>query len=469
MSKKFFVLDTNVLVHDPHAMYNFADNTVAIPLIVLQEMDRFKGENTPRGKSTRQAIRNLDELHTRGSLKNGVTLDFGGMVKIIVSHQAKWSDVSFDESIDADNEILEAALLLQKRGEHVRLISKDINMRVRADALGIDVADYEKDLVDKEAVYKGWQMFAVPAISLRKTIPEQLIEAALAGQFVVNEYIVVHSEANEQNYKIVRYKGGKEFVPVEQPRFTWPIDGKNIQQIMAFDALLDPEIQFLTLIGGAGTGKTFLALVAGLHEVLMRHSYERLLVTRPVIPLGADIGYLPGDVQEKMHSWMQPIYDNMDFIEHLVNKGIEYHEPHEGVDHEHADQSRRRGKKGQGRQDQQQRAALAPLDILVRRGKVGLEAITYMRGRSIPYQFILIDEVQNLTPHEVKTLVTRVGEGSKIVLAGDPFQIDSPYLDFSSNGLVVASEKFKGQPFFSTVFLTASERSLLSQKAGELL
>ena len=231
---------------------------------------------------------------------------------------------------------------------------------------------------------------------------------------------------------------------------------------MALDLLFDDNVQFVTLFGPAGTGKTFLALLAGLHKVLVEDAYEKILVSRPVVPLGRDIGYLPGTIEEKLRSWMLPIYDNMEFIVHSVHSGRHVEE----VGHEQENNNKRKKKK---RHDSREATGLRPLDELTHHGKLSLEAITYMRGRSIPYQFILIDEVQNLTPHEVKTLISRAGTGSKIILAGDPYQIDSPYLDFSSNGLVVTSERFKGQPVFGTVYLETSERSELSKLAGELL
>ena len=244
------------------------------------------------------------------------------------------------------------------------------------------------------------------------------------------------------------------------PALKWPLEPRNPQQLMALDLLFDNNIQLVTLVGPAGTGKTFLALLAALHKLLIEHEYEKILVTRPVIPLGPDIGFLPGDIQEKLHSWMQPIYDNMDFITHSVNAAT-----HMAVYKEENEKP----KSAKFRHKKQQRDIIPSLDDLIKEGKLSLEAITYMRGRSIPYQFIFIDEVQNLTPHEVKTLISRVGEGSKIILAGDPYQIDSPYLDFVSNGLVVASARFKGQPLFGTVFLESSERSELSKLAGQLL
>jgi len=458
--KKIFILDTNVLVHDPFAPLNFAEHTVCVPLVVLEELDHFKSENTSRGKNTRQAIRLLDDLRGQGSLKDGVLMQSGGILRVI-GDQKRDFELFRQNYANMDNEILVDSLKIKEENPTsvVRLITKDINMRVKADAIGLEVEDYMRHFFTEEDVYKGWISVPVPSIALKHGIPDELYALADEKKCLMNQYFLVHSENNEQNYKIFKYRGGRDFVVVEQPHFMWPIIGKNPQQIMAFDALMDPDIQFVTLIGGAGTGKTFLALVAGLHEVLTLRAYERLLITRPVIPLGPDIGYLPGDVQEKMHSWMQPIYDNMDFIVHLANKNVQ-NEPQD---------DRRTKKKDDRYAHDAVRKALPSLDALIQQNKISLEAITYMRGRSIPYQYILIDEVQNLTPHEVKTLVTRVGEGSKIILAGDPFQIDSPYLDFSSNGLVVSSEKFKNEPYFATIFMQSSERSLLSQRASELL
>jgi PhoH-like ATPase len=232
---------------------------------------------------------------------------------------------------------------------------------------------------------------------------------------------------------------------------------------MALDILLNPDIQFVCLFGPAGTGKTFLALLAGLHELFINKNYDRLIISRPVVPLGRDIGFLPGTVEEKLHSWMMPIYDNMQYIMHTINKS----RPQQQDEEESNGNRRQKGKKIVNKHKKQHHGLT--FDDLLHQGKISMEAITYMRGRTIPYQLILIDEAQNLTPHEIKTLVPRVGEGSKIILTGDPYQIDSPYLDFSSNGLVIASERFKGQSCFGSVYLPTSERSELSRLAGELL
>ena len=386
----------------------------------------------------------------RCSLSEGVKLDNGGTLKILFMPTDKVPTSPLPLDI-ADNRVIYTAFGEKALGYDVRFISKDINARVKSDVVGIPAFDYEKDIISTDQLYKGWITLQVPAIQLKKDIPQDLLDLTKEYQFSLNEYVLVESNNNPFNYLVFRYIGGGNFKIVKTPHLRWPLEPRNPQQLMALDILFDDSIQLVTLVGPAGTGKTFLALLAALHKLLIEHAYEKILVTRPVIPLGPDIGYLPGDIQEKLHSWMQPIYDNMDFITHSVNAAKQmavYQEPGE-----HA-RGRRHGghhKKREAREQQHHNghngaggASIPGLDQLVKEGKLSLEAITYMRGRSIPYQFIIIDEVQNLTPHEVKTLISRVGEGSKIILAGDPYQIDSPYLDFSSNGLVVASSKFRG-------------------------
>ncbi len=458
-SEKLYILDTNVLLHDPDSIFSFEKSFVGIPIMVLEELDTFKSESTQRGFNARELIRHLDLLRGRGSLGEGVLLDNGGTLKVLF--------ISPDEKCPAplpldivDNRILYTAYCEKALGYDVRFISKDINARVKSDAIGIPAMDYEKDVVPKDEFYKGWITLQVPAVQLKKEVPEDLLALAKDYKFAINEFAMVESRNNPFNYAVFRYIGGGKFKPVQAPKLKWPLEPRNPQQLMALDLLFDDAVQLVTLVGPAGTGKTFLALLAALHKLLVEQEYEKILVTRPVIPLGPDIGYLPGDIQEKLHSWMQPIYDNMDFITHSVNVASQmamYKD--EGLQ-----------PKGKHRQKKASKEYDIPsLDTLVKEGKLSLEAITYMRGRSIPYQFIIIDEVQNLTPHEVKTLISRVGEGSKIILAGDPYQIDSPYLDMSSNGLVVATAKFRGQPVFGTVFLEISERSELSKLAQELL
>lgn len=461
--KKIYILDTNVLVHDPESIFSFDKANVGIPVTALEELDHFKSENTQRGRNTREVIRTLDLLRQRGSLRDGVDLDNGGHLKVIFLPEKDYIEGALNMD-HPDNKIIMTALGMKESGFDVHLISKDLNMRVKADVLGISATDYLTDTIDKTEFYKGWITIQVPSIQLKKEFPDELFD--IVSTLTLNEFVIVQSQSNPYNNKVFRYKGGTEFKPVHAPHFNWAIGPRNIEQMMALDLLLDDSIQLVTMIGPAGTGKTFLALVAALHKVLVEHAYSKLLVSRPVIPLGPDIGYLPGDVREKMHSWMQPVYDNMEFIVHTANAtrgpiGI-HHE-------ESAEEKKKDGATKYKEKKQNKERALLSLDELIDKKVISLEAITYMRGRSIPYQYILIDEVQNLTPHEVKTLVSRVGEGSKIILAGDPYQIDSPYLDFASNGLTVVSQKFRGQKVFGNVFLEISERSELSKLAAELL
>ena len=464
MPEKVFILDTNILIYDPESIFAFEGVTVGIPVTVLEELDSFKGEKSERGRNAREAIRHFDALRERGALADGVHLDNGGVIKVLFIPEIDRSSSPLKANIP-DNDILLTALAVKDKGNEVKFVSKDIAARVKADVLGIEAVDYLADKIKE--VYKGWVEVLVPAASLKKEFPdelEELLEVMEEPGLLVNQFVLLKSRSNQHNYKVFRYLGGKKFRKAEYPHLLWPLEARNPHQLMALDLLFDPAVQLVSLIGAAGTGKTFLALLAGLHQVLAQEIYEKLLISRPVIPLGPDIGYLPGDVQEKLESWMQPIYDNIDFITHSASA-----RNHLRAVREEPEYRGKGKKKGKIVRKKESGFFLRSLDELIHQHKVSLEAITYMRGRSIPYQFILIDEVQNLNPHEVKTLITRVGEGSKIVLTGDPYQIDSPYLDFTSNGLVVASNKFRGQKLFGTVFLEYSERSELSRLANELL
>lgn len=460
MAEKIFILDTNVLVHDPSAINNFSGALIGIPSIVLEELDKFKGELSERGRNAREATRQLDRLRERGTLQDGVALDNGGHLRVLFLPMEKLPKFPFYLDVN-DNKILLTAFFMKQEGYDVRFISKDINARVKADALGVHSEDYVKEQISTDEFYKGWMTVEVPAIELKRDFPSVLDKLVDEKALAINEFVLVVSQHNPYNYRLFRYLGGRHFRIVHEPLLKWPLKARNPQQLMALDLLLDNSIQFVTLFGPAGTGKTFLALLAGLHKTLVEDEYEKILVSRPVVPLGRDIGYLPGTVEEKLHSWMLPIYDNMEFIMHSSQMGQHF----EDLDGER----RGKGKKAAKHEKHKPQGSLRSMDELVKSGKLSLEAITYMRGRSIPYQYILIDEVQNLTPHEVKTLVSRVGEGSKIILAGDPYQIDSPYLDFISNGLVVVSDRFRGQRVFGTVYLQTSERSELSKLVSELL
>lgn len=433
--KEIYIIDTNVLVYDPKSLFSFDDNWVGLSVNTLEELDKFKSESSQRGYNSREVIRKLDSLRNRGSLREGVQLDNGGYL-IVLFEPENHCEIPFTQNI-TDNKILLTAYCLKQQGYVIKFISKDINLRVKADILDIEAHDYEKGRVSKSDFYRGWRSFQVPSIQLKKDRPEELLDLSKSNDILINEFIILESKNNPFNFVLFRYLGENKFKKVEVPQLKWHLEPRNVHQLMALDLLLDNSIQLISLVGPAGTGKTFLALLAGLDKVLIEHEYEKMLISRPVIPLGADIGYLPGDIQEKLFSWMQPIYDNMDFLSHKANITVKTGMYKEEEEMEEIGNHKKKKKHSQ--------KIIPSLDDLIAADKVNLDAITYMRGRSIPYQYILIDEVQNLTPHEVKTLITRVGEGSKMILAGDPYQIDSPYLDFSSNGLVVATDKFKGQ------------------------
>jgi len=475
MVKKVYVLDTNVLIYDPNSIYNFNNAIVVIPGIVLEELDRFKAEGTDRGRSVREVTRILDRERERGSLQKGVEIKNDSVVKVVFINKKSEEPFPFLDEL-GDNIILRTVLQLKKDGHSVTLITKDINVRIKADALGLSAQGYMKESISTDDFYKGWRRILVPAIQLKQEIPDALIALVQNETPTLNEFIIVESQHNSYNFKIFRYVGDTTFVETHQNPLQWSLRPRNVEQMMALDLLLDDSIQLVTLFGPAGTGKTFLGLLAALHKILLEGLYEKVLISRPVVPLGKDIGYLPGDLQEKLHTWMLPIYDNMDFILHAVQAGRKLHSNEIELEDEleHYKQHHKKMRFGHKKQHKKahknlQQSGIMPLEQLIEQNKVSFEAIAYMRGRSLLYQFIIIDEVQNLTPHEVKTLITRVGSGSKIILVGDPYQIDSPYLNFSNNGLIVASERFKGQKMFGSVYLQTSERSELSQLAGELL
>lgn len=460
--KKLYIVDTNVLVYDPKALFAFEKSWLAIPVSILEELDILKEETSDRGRNARTVIRYLDELRDRGSLRDGVLLNNGGTLQVLFPEEdLPYSGLLRERSVD--NELLLMALSFKNKGHEVEFITKDLNARVKANALGIVAQDYLKGRVSEDEFYHGWIRVTAPSVQLKGEFPESLQDIREQHELNKNEFILLESRSNPFIYRVFRYLGGKNFKEVMQPKLAWSLEARNPQQLMALNLLLDKDIKLVTLFGPAGTGKTFLTLLAGLQQVLIEDEYQKILISRPVIPLGRDIGYLPGDIQEKLHSWMLPIYDNIEFIVHQASVA-----GHLG---DVARENHYRGKEKAGREGYRRHIAgdLGEIDQLIHRGKLSLEAITYMRGRSIPYQYIFIDEVQNLTPHEVKTLITRVGEGSKIILAGDPYQIDSAYLDFSSNGLVVASERFKGQSIFGSVYLENSERGEVSKLASELL
>ncbi len=438
MTIKYFVLDTNVLLHNSESIGSFADNRVVLPMSVIEELDKFKSHNDELGRNARQVIRELDHLRDKGRLSEGVEMDSGGTL-MIDSEQDGVKVPGLDMHVP-DNRILAVAYGLLKAGKRVIFVSKDINARLKADALGIEVQDFEKQKVNFDELYSGYREVEVPAEVLAAFYQQE--ELRVEGLEVYpNEFVLLIEEGNPKRSGIARAREGNVLVHMQNKHDNvWQIRPRNKEQRMALELLLDPNVQLVTLVGQAGTGKTLLAVAAALESVITFNRYERILVSRPIIPLGKDLGYLPGDKDEKLAHWMQPIFDNLTY---LMGINSSKHEGEESV--------------------------RLKVDKLLREHIVELEALTYIRGRSIPNQYVIVDEAQNLTPHEIKTIVSRAGEGTKMVLTGDPYQIDNPYLDSSSNGLTYAVERLKALPVHGHITLRKSERSDLAAVAAGYL
>ncbi len=439
--KKIYVLDTNVLLHDPSAIYSFEDNEVVIPLIVIEEVDGQKRRQDEVGRHARLVAHHLDGLRLRGKLSEGVALQHSGKLRVELKHE---STRHLPEDLDArkpDNQVIALTLRLKEEnhGTPVILVSKDINVRVKADALNLAAQDYETDkiVLREEDLYDGMATLQVTPEEI-EDFNKNKTYAPSNGRLYCNQFVHFKSVNGTKASALGRFDSTTQQVLPLAPlkKEIWGIQPKNLGQRFAFDILLDEKISLVTMTGQAGTGKTLLALAAGLSRVLDAHRYRRLLVTRPVIPMGKDVGYLPGDKDEKLRPWMQPIYDNLEYLMGCIYK---------------------------------EQMAADMIRHIQEKGIFEAEALTYIRGRSIPQQFIIVDEAQNLTPHEVKTIVSRAGEGTKIVLTGDPNQIDHPYLDFRSNGLCYAVEKFKDNPLSGHVTLTKGQRSELAELAAKLL
>ncbi len=435
--KKLFVLDTNVLLHNPDALTSFDDNIVVLPIEVLEELDKLKKLNDTKGRNARITIRTLDRLRHKGEIQKGVPLENGGTLTIIATvdyESFKNAGLPLDT---VDNRLIITAYALQKRNsdKHIIFISKDINARVKASSLGLIAHDFEKQKVNIEELYLGWRKTTVKKFPSNLSEP---IEFEDEQTLLPNEFIIIEEENKPGKHIIAKKdpKTGRLYPIQNRLKSMMGISPRNSQQEIVQELLTDPRIDLVSLVGQAGTGKTLMALAAGLYMVLEKRVYSRVLITRPIMPLGKDIGYLPGTKEEKLQNWMEPIYDNLDYIMTVFNK---------------------------------KNSRLPSMKELIDSEVIQLEALTYMRGRSIPHQFIIVDEAQNLTPHEIKTVVTRIGGNAKMVLTGDPYQIDNPYLDSDSNGLTYCIDRMKEEALFGHVRLTHSERSRLASVAAKLL
>ncbi|PKL24695.1 MAG: phosphate starvation-inducible protein PhoH [Spirochaetae bacterium HGW-Spirochaetae-3] len=429
--RKVFVVDTNVLIHNPESVLSFRDNEIVIPLQVLEELDNLKTYSDQRGKSARDAIRFLDSISKRGDLHEGVKLENGSTLRVSLA-QSETAPKGFDTAKN-DNRIILCAAAIKESGRQVFFVSKDINARVKATAIGVKAVDYEKEKVDIATLYQGVQEIDV-APDLFATF-EATGSLPWKDRLRPNEFIVLKERGGERELigRCIPEEGVIEALRSE-PGSVSGVSPLNARQRVALELLLDDSLSLVTIMGKAGTGKTLLAIAAGLRKVFDDKTYAKMLVTRPVVPVGKDIGYLPGEKSAKMANWMQPIFDNLEYI-----LGVH------------------------------KREKIKSVDQMIKDKQIEIEALTYIRGRSLPNEYIVIDEAQNLTPHEIKTIVSRAGQGSKVVLTGDPYQIDNMYLDANSNGLSYLVDAFKGQSVYGHVTLQKSERSELAELASSLL
>ncbi len=439
--KKIFILDTNVLIHDPNCIFNFQDNDVFIPIYVIEEIDRLKTYNDSVGKSARDTSKNIDSLRLKGSLSKGIPNEEGGVFKIILGdHELDYLPDAFSKDL-VDNKIIAMALKIKNENQNMRvvLITKDINVRIKSDVLGLEAVDYQKDKVNIAELYPGNSVMELDINKFDLIYKSQAVnyDLLLDEEPYANQ---MFKFVNNDKSVIAIYK--KERKKIEKAVFAetsiWGVTGRNTEQKEAVELLMDQRIKIVSLVGVAGTGKTLLAIATALEQVVERRLYKKIFIARPVIPMGKDIGYLPGSEKEKMRPWMQPIYDNIEFL--ASNKQTSNSNDAEKV--------------------------IIGLESM---GLLKIEPLTYIRGRSIPQGFIIIDEAQNLTPHEIKTIITRVGKDTKIVLTGDPYQIDSPYLDENSNGLAYMVDKLKNEALAGHITLVKGERSDVSELASKLL
>lgn len=438
--KKNYILDTNVLLHDPNSLLNFDDNRVLLPIEVIEEIDRFKRESTELGQNARMVSRMLDGLRGSGRLSEGVTLPNGGELRIAFqkTNGAKTNGHAVFGSDSVDNRILSLAANIKQEDSRSQtvLVSKDINLRIKADAMGLLAEDYENDRVLLKDLYTGMIEVSASAEQVAGFRSRGELELNGGRQYFPNEYCTLTDQTNPKRTVLAKVDAsGKKLVPILDCREgVWGIKPRNREQHFALDALLDDKIKLVTLMGKAGTGKTLLAMAAGLKRTVLDREFRRLVVARPTISMGKELGFLPGSLEEKLAPWMQPIHDALEMLSDL-NMG-----------HEH------------------RRSA-----DLMRSGSIVVEALSYIRGRSIANQFMVIDEAQNLTPLEAKTIITRVGHGTKVILTGDPYQIDNPYVDSSSNGFNYVVSRFRTEAVAAHIELQKGERSELAELAANIL
>ncbi len=439
MAKKTYVIDTSVFLSDANALYRFKNNDIVIPIKVLEEIDKHKKRQDSVGFNARLIIKHLDELRGKGSLHKGLRLGKGmGILRVAKASSDLPKDLDFNIP---DHQILSVAVHESKENEKrkVIVVSRDINMRVIADSLGLTAEDYETNSIveDKDKVYEGFAEVLVDDEFIERFYDHEemiLEESMVKEKLYPNQFLLLISSSNPKKSAICRFSDHKsplKPINVKEYSKSWGVVPRNKEQTFAYDLLFDDDIPLVSLIGRAGSGKTLMAIAAGLEQTVgfAERKYKKIVVSRPVQPMGKDIGFLPGTMEEKMLPWLMPIHDNLEFILGNKNQIKSYFE----------------------------------------KGQIEVEAITYIRGRSISNAFIIIDEAQNLTAHEVKTIITRVGENTKIILTGDIEQIDNIYTNETSNGLTYAIEKFKHAELAGHITFRKGERSKIATLASKVL
>lgn len=434
--RKTFILDTNILIHDPYCIYNFRGNDVILPIYVIEEIDKLK-RNQNTAIQARLASRVLDEIRKEGSLFKGVELKNDIFFRVEIKNDMKLLPEVLKKDV-VDNYIISVTLGIKKDNpdKRVIIVTKDINMRIKADALGLEVEDYSTDKVDYTELYDGFYEVEVDSKTFGLYEKNGKMDFMDLGREDIiptpNSFFKLNCKGN---ILTGRYENGKIKKFLLGDSSPWGLRARNDEQRFAMELLMDENIKVVTLVGGAGTGKTLLAIATGLELVVERKKYKKLLIARPIIPMGKDLGYLPGSEKEKLKPWMQPIFDNIDFL-------------------------------SEAKDDKTGEKVVEGLEAM---GILKIEALTYIRGRSIPRGLIIIDEAQNLTPLEIKTIVTRAGENTKIIFTGDPQQIDNPYLDSNTNGLTYLADRLKNEEIVGHITLKKGERSKLAEIAAKLL
>ena len=478
---KNFVLDTNVLLHDPHCLNRFENNHIFIPVEVLSELDRFKNEQTERGANARTVHRFLTQTfdHQTKKVVRGVKTAGGGTVRIFMNEALRKERLSpamrrftkiFPDKEPVDHRIMAACLALQENEKlPTILVTKDLNMQLKAMALGIDCQDYLNDKVSSEDAEEfEIRTIVVEPHELQRFGSSQSLDldAARTGPLEMNEYVLL--SASEQKLMPARHVGNGHFIRLRVPQSLQMPRGielraANLGQLCFLDALLDPSISLITCYGQAGTGKTLMAVAAGLYLTAQKE-YNGMTVSRPVVAMGETLGFLPGTLNEKLHPWLQSIYDAFEVLLPIHPQRTE------AQNGQHASERKQQKRKpSQPETGASSQIPLKPYEQLIQRGLLEIEALCYIRGRSIPNRFFVLDEAQQLTPLEAKTVVTRMSKGSKLVMVGDPAQIDNPYVDRRSNGLVHTRNRLKGQKLTAHISLTKGERSPLAEMGAQLM